>query len=113
MISSRSVIERRQQIGMLRAIGYSRRRVQWAFLLESSFTAILGLVIGTLLGVWSAAQTATLLIPSRNVFQDTAQLPFLELACILVCSYLATLLTTYMPAQAAAKVRPAEALRYE
>jgi hypothetical protein len=113
VISSRAVIERRQQIGMLRAIGYSRSRVQWAFLLESSFTAILGLVIGTSLGIWSASQTATLLIPSRNVFQDTAHLPFLELTCLLVCSYLATLLTTYLPAQAAAKAQPSEALRYE
>jgi ABC-type lipoprotein release transport system permease subunit len=40
-------------------------------------------------------------------------LPVLTIALILVGSYLATLLTTYLPSRAAASVAPAEALRYE
>ena len=37
IITSRSVVERRQQIGMLRALGFSRAMVWRTFLLESSF----------------------------------------------------------------------------
>ncbi|MFA6002062.1 MAG: FtsX-like permease family protein, partial [Thermoleophilia bacterium] len=51
VIAARAVVERRQQIGMLRAIGFRRGMVQKAFLLESSFVAILGITIGTVLGL--------------------------------------------------------------
>ena len=40
VITARSVVERRQQIGVLRAIGFRRRMVQVSFLLESSFIAL-------------------------------------------------------------------------
>ena len=39
--------------------------------------------------------------------------PVGEIAGILVLAYLATLLTTYLPARAASRIAPAEALRYE
>ena len=42
VIAFRTVVERRQQIGMLRAIGYTRRAIALSFLMESSFTALLG-----------------------------------------------------------------------
>src|SRR5439155_5809223 len=51
VISARSVVERRQQIGVLRAIGFRRRMVQLAFLLESSFVALTSIVVGTGLGL--------------------------------------------------------------
>jgi len=107
VISTRVVVERRQQIGMLRAIGYSRGLVQLSFLLESSFIAILGLVIGAVLGLWTSYK----FIQSAGGFEFS--IPWLQVIGILVGSYLATLLTTYLPARAAAKVYPAEALRYE
>ena len=43
-------MERRQQIGVLRAIGYRRGMVQLSFLLESSFVVLLGVAIGVGLG---------------------------------------------------------------
>ena len=46
VISTRAVVERWQQIGMLRALGYRRSAVQVSFLMESSLIAILGLIIG-------------------------------------------------------------------
>ena len=50
VISLRSVVERRQQIGVLRAIGYRRGMVLASFLMESSFIALLGILIGVGLG---------------------------------------------------------------
>ncbi len=107
VISTRVVVERRQQIGMMRAIGYSRNLVQASFLLESSFIAILGLLMGAVLGLWSAYRFTS----TTGDFQF--EIPWFQVIIILVGSYLATLLTTYLPAHAASKVYPAEALRYE
>ena len=51
VVSARAVVERRHQIGVLRAIGYSRGMVQLSFLLESSFIALLGIGLGLVLGL--------------------------------------------------------------
>lgn len=111
VISTRAVVERRQQIGVLRAIGYQRRMVATSFLLESSFISMLGILIGVVLG----------LILSYNFVefarQDTPQIvfdvPWLQIAGIIVLSYIASLITTILPARQASQVYPAEALRYE
>ncbi len=113
VISARAVVERRQEIGVLRAIGFRRRMVQLAFFLESSFVAVLGIVLGCVLG----------LILSFNIIQDTSEdastagiefaVPWLNLTIIFLIAYGASLLTTFLPARQASRVYPAEALRYE
>jgi putative ABC transport system permease protein len=113
VISARSVVERRQQIGVLRSIGFSRRMVELSFLLESSFIALTAIVVGTALG----------LAISYNVISDSAQeaswenlsfaVPWLHLGIVFVAVYAAALLTSLAPAIRAARVYPAEALRYE
>ena len=50
VISARAVVERRHEIGVMRAIGYSRGMVQMNFLAESSFIAVLGIGLGLVLG---------------------------------------------------------------
>ena len=51
VISARAVVERRQQIGVMRSIGFSRRMVLLIFLSESSFISILGIAWGVVLGI--------------------------------------------------------------
>ena len=113
VISARSVVERRQQIGVLRAIGFQREMVQRSFLIESSFITLLAIVVGTALG----------LVIARNVVADAAEspswanlhltVPWGVLALIFVTVYAAGLLTTWAPARRAARVYPAAALRYQ
>jgi putative ABC transport system permease protein len=111
VISTRAVVERRQQIGVLRAIGYQRGMVGMSFLLESSFVALLGILIGVVLG----------LILSYNFVQFFAQdspnikwdVPWLQILGIVALSYVVSLITTVAPARQASKIYPAEALRYE
>jgi hypothetical protein len=65
VIAFRTVAERRQQIGMLRAIGYSRRLVAISFFLESSFIAVTGIGMGLILG--GALSYNLLTSPSSSV----------------------------------------------
>ncbi len=110
VISTRAVVERWQQIGMLRALGFRRSLVQRSFLMESSLIAILGLIIGALVGVW---QSYRFFVIDKNFGTVIFNVPVVQIALILVGAYLATLVTTYLPARSASRIAPAEALRYE
>jgi putative ABC transport system permease protein len=111
VISTRAVVERRQQIGMLRALGFQRQMVSWIFLIESSFVALLGIGLGAGLA----------LIPAAQMIADVAadipgikfQVPWTEIGVVSGLAYAMTLLTTWLPALQASQVTPAEALRYE
>ncbi|MBA2278463.1 MAG: ABC transporter permease, partial [Chloroflexia bacterium] len=54
VVAFRAVVERRQQIGMLRALGFRRSLVSLAFLVEAAFVVILGVLVGTILGLVTA-----------------------------------------------------------
>jgi len=112
VISSRTVVERRQQVGMLRAIGYQARMVAFSFLLESSFIALTGILIGAIAGLILGQNMVAIfftdLTPETNF-----TLPWLQIGVILLLAYGFSLLTTILPAYQAAKIYPAEALRYE
>ncbi len=110
VISTRAVVERWQQIGMLRALGYRRSLVQRSFLMESSLIAILGLVIGALVGV---LESYRFFVTDKTFGTVEFHVPLTEIGLILGGAYVATLLTTYLPARAASRIAPAEALRYE
>jgi putative ABC transport system permease protein len=113
VISARAVVERRQEIGVMRAIGFEQGKVRLSFLIESSMVALAGIIIGTALG----------LIIAFNVIQDSKSdgswenlsfvVPWLNFAIIYGLVYGAALLTSFLPARQAARVYPAEALRYE
>jgi putative ABC transport system permease protein len=111
VIAFRSVVERRQQIGVLRALGYQRGMVSLSFLIESTYIVGLGVLSGTTLGV----------ILARNLFTGgefgsgdvNFVVPWFTLALILGGTILAAVLMTWAPAQQASRIAPAEALRYE
>ena len=106
VITSRAVVERRQQIGMLRALGFSRNLVRRSFLLEASFVITLSLLVGSLLAWWLASQITS---PVAQAFS----FPFGTVVPLFVGSYLVVLLCTLLPARRASRIPPAEALRYE
>jgi putative ABC transport system permease protein len=111
VISTRAVVERRQQIGMLRALGFQRQMVSWIFLIESSFVALLGIGLGAGLALIPAAQMITEI--AADVPGVTFQVPWKEILFVSGLAYAMTLLTTWLPAVQASQVMPAEALRYE
>ena len=113
VISARSVVERRQQIGVLRSIGFRRTMVEAIFLLESAFVALTSILVGTGLG----------LIVAHNVIADSQrqgtfanlamQVPWVTLVVIFATVLAIAMATTLVPARRAARVYPAEALRYQ
>ena len=113
VIAFRTVAERRQQIGMLRAIGYSRRLVALSFFLESSFIAVTGTVMGLVLGT---ALSYNLLTDPEAIGVPGAEidftLPWVRLALIVGVAYGASALMTIIPARSASNVPVADALRY-
>lgn len=111
VISARAVVERRRQIGVLRALGFQREMVQFSFLLESSFVALLGIGIGVALAV---GLSPGIVESFQEQFEGMEyHAPVGQILLIAGAAYLASLLTTYLPARQASRVYPAEALRYE
>lgn len=112
VISTRTVVERRQQVGMLRAIGFQPRMVALSFLLESSFIALTGIFVGTATGVLLGRALVTSSYESIAEGRAFA-VPWVAIIAIVVGAYLFSLLTTILPALQASRIYPAEALRYE
>jgi putative ABC transport system permease protein len=111
VISTRAVVERRQQIGMLRALGFQSRMVSWVFLIESSFVALLGIGLGAGLALIPASQMITDM--AAEIPGLTFQVPWKEIGLVSGLAYGMSLLTTWLPAIQASRITPAEALRYE
>ena len=111
VIAFRTVVERRQQIGMLRAIGYKRSMVALSFMMESSFVTLLALGSGMTLGLWLSYFLVT-----SDDFQGDGQsyfVPWREITFIALFTFIASLVMTYIPSRQAATIPVAEALRYE
>jgi putative ABC transport system permease protein len=114
VIAFRAVVERRQQIGMLRAIGFQRTMVQSAFVVESGIIVILGVLAGSIFGL-----TLSYMLMTSEAFTEGAPdagafiIPWTTIIVTLVGSVVAALLMAWMPARQASRVVPAEALRYE
>ena len=113
VVSTRAVVERRQQIGMLRAVGYRKGMIQLSFLIESSFVAVLGIVIGTVLGLVLSYNAVLDIRDEQGLDTIRYAIPWIQMIVILGVTYVFSLLATYVPARQASKVYPAEALRYE
>ncbi|HEY9335885.1 MAG TPA: FtsX-like permease family protein, partial [Kribbella sp.] len=113
VISARSVVERRQQIGVLRAIGFQARMVQMTFLVESLFITLTGVVVGAVLGLVVAANVISDAADQPGMENLTLKPPWTALGIILVVVVISTILTTWLPSVKASRTYPAAALRYE
>lgn len=112
VVLMRAVSERRRAIGVLRALGTSANTVSRAFLVESAFVAIQGVVIGAALGLITAYQV----IVNSDTFGDSGfafSWPWAALAVVFVIPTVAALLAAAVPAKRASAITPAVALRTE
>lgn len=100
-----AVNERTSEIGVLRAVGASRKKIRDVFLLESIFLAILGALLGLSIG-FAAVYIALIFYPDMPIaiaWDYIVYAVFISLAIGLIAGLL--------PARAAAQLDPVEALR--
>ena len=104
-----SVLERTRELGMLRAIGMSRRQVRRMVRHESVVTALIGASLGIGVGLFLAALATTALSGEGLRFA----VPFGSLVAFCVVAAVAGMLAAIGPARRAARLDPLAALQYE
>ena len=102
-----TVFERTREIGMLRAIGMTRRQVRRMIRHESVITALIGGVLGIVLGIVLGG----LLVARVDFIQFS--LPLVSLIVFAVMTIVVGILAAIFPARRAARLNVLEALQYE
>ena len=102
-----TVFERTRELGMLRAIGMTRRQVRRMIRHESVITALIGGTLGIILGVILGA-----LLIARVDFIEFA-LPTTQIIVFAIMTIIVGIVAAIFPARRAARLNPLEALQYE
>ncbi|MFJ8542859.1 ABC transporter permease [Streptomyces sp. NPDC093586] len=106
------VAQRTREIGLMRAIGSSRRQVNRSVLIEALFLGIVGSVLGVAAGVGIAVGLMKLMSAAgMNLSTDDLTVKAATPVVGLVLGVVVTVLAAYLPARRAGKVSPMAALR--
>jgi putative ABC transport system permease protein len=107
-----SVRERTKEIGIMKAVGAKNKTIVTIFLIESGIFGMLGGVGGTLLGI-ILAKGIEIYFQIHPLFYLKADVGPGLIAFSLAFSFCVGCISGYLPARAAAKLKPVDALRYE
>lgn len=105
-----SVAQRTREIGVLRAVGWPRRRIVGMVLLEAFGIGVIGCVVGMGLGIGLAELTRSL--PFSWQFMAPIYPPVIFFRAMVI-AVLLSVVGALIPAIRAARIAPVEALRYE
>lgn len=106
---SLSVLERTRELGLLRAVGMSRRQMKRMVRTEAAIIAVFGTLIGLVIGiVFSIALTIAISADTPDLF--TYKLPVGQLVVITVVAALAGVVAAWLPARRAAKLDVLDAI---
>ena len=100
---SLSVLERTRELGLLRAVGMSRRQLRRMIRTEAAIIAVLGTLMGLVIGIlFSIALTAAISADSPGLF--TYRLPLVQLVVITITAALAGIVAAWLPARRASNL---------
>jgi ABC-type antimicrobial peptide transport system permease subunit len=102
-----TVYERTRELGMLRAIGMTRRQVRRMIRHESVMTALIGAALGIVLGL---VLGGVLAFRVKEIFFIV---PWLQLVIFTIVAIVVGIIAAIFPARRAAKLNPLEAIAYE
>ncbi|HXA28384.1 MAG TPA: FtsX-like permease family protein [Candidatus Angelobacter sp.] len=105
-----SVVERRREIGLLRAAGASSRQVFDLFLAEAAVLAVAGALIGVGLGILVAGLLVRQLAPA-DLAVPAVSISVLAVLGSMLLGVVMALLGAFVPARSAARMNPLAALR--
>ncbi|MGH3041099.1 MAG: ABC transporter permease [Gaiellaceae bacterium] len=104
-----SVFERTRELGMLRAVGMTRRQARSMVRHESVITALIGAALGLPLGIFLAA----LVTRALQEFDVRFSIPWGQLVVFAIIAVIVGIVAAIMPARRAAKLNVLRALQYE
>jgi len=102
-----TIYERTRELGMLRAIGMTRRQVRRMVRHESVMTALIGAALGIVLGLLLGGLLAF------RVKEIVFAVPWLQLVVFTIAAIIVGLIAAILPARRAAKLDPLQAIAYE
>ncbi len=105
------VLERRREIGMLRAVGSTRRQVSRMIGAESLLLAALGTAFGILAGLWLGY--ALIGVINAAMLPTTYHFPYAGLLAVVAVGLVLGVVAAVIPARQAARLQIVTALRYE
>jgi len=113
-----TVIEKKKEIAILKALGATRGMIQGLFVLQGMLVGLSGTGVGVLAGVGACkilARYPVVTLPQDVFYQLTlpVRMEPVDILAVAVAALLLSLLATLYPAWKAARVLPAETLRYE
>jgi ABC-type antimicrobial peptide transport system permease subunit len=104
-----TIFERTRELGMLRAVGMTRRQVRMMIRYESIVTSLMGATLGIIVGVFLAALVTQALKDEGIAFA----VPWLQLVYFVIAAILVGILAAVIPARRAARLNVLQALQYE
>lgn len=108
IIMFKALYERKRLVGMLKAIGFTKKMVFSSFVIETTFIVLIGIALGFVTG----SLTSYEMFSSPAMSGLEISMPWEQLIFMGLGFYLISLLVTLIPSYMASKLSPAEALRY-
>lgn len=106
-----NVLERTREIGLLRAVGATRRQISRLVLIESLLLVTMGTIMGILAGLWMGYVMVSAM--SMTGFVITYNFPLAGILLTVTVGLSCGVLAAWLPARQAARVGLIEALQYE